>query len=229
MKVGTKSVLFGAHAFWLHPWFVAEAWSRLYGFPWQPWLWVLFFVHDIGYLGKPNMDGEEGEMHPWTGARILYRLQRLWMWRPWSKRHTILSLDVPRGNEIWGNVALYHSRFLAKKYETTPSRLCIADKLALTLTPWWLYLPMAIATGEIREYMKLATERTAAGEPRYAHVHAGQNISEGLAVRIFGDRGVWWLQVQTYMRKWVEEHKDGREDTWTPDMRKAKTESGVWS
>ena len=48
MKVGTKSVLFGAHAFWLHPFFVAVAWTRLYGFPWDPRLWVAFFVHDLG-------------------------------------------------------------------------------------------------------------------------------------------------------------------------------------
>ena len=219
MRVGTKSVLFGAHAFWLHPWFVAEAWSRLYGFPWQPWLWVLFFVHDIGYLGKPNMDGEEGELHPLMGARILWWLEDAIVGQFSDSEHD---------PDSWGNVALYHSRFLAKKAGVTPSRLCIADKLALTLTPWWLYIPMATATGEIHEYMQLATERTAAGEPRYAHVHAGQSISKGLAVRIFGGRGVWWLQVQMYMRKWVEEHKDGREDTWTPYMRKAKTESGVW-
>lgn len=222
MKVGTKSVLFGAHAFWLHPWFVAEAWSRLYGFPWQPWLWVAFFVHDLGYWGKPNMDGEEGEMHPWFGAHVLWTLQTWWERLRYHRPYLCCG-------EQWGFECLYHSRFLAKKDHKQPSRFCIADKLALALTPWWLYLPMAIATGEVREYMKLATERTAAGEPRYAHVHAGQSISEGLAVRIFGDRGVWWLQVQTYMRKWVEEHKDGREDTWTPDMRKANTESGVWS
>ena len=79
MKIGTKSVLFGAHAFYLHPWFVAWAWWKLYGFPWKPWLWVMFFVHDLGYWGKPNMDGPEGEEHPWLGARFLYRLQALWI------------------------------------------------------------------------------------------------------------------------------------------------------
>ena len=53
MKIGTRSVLFGAHAFWLHPWFVAAAWWKLYGFPWDPRLWVAFFLHDLGYFGKP--------------------------------------------------------------------------------------------------------------------------------------------------------------------------------
>ncbi len=40
MNVGTRSILYGAHAFWLHPWFVAWGWWRLYGFPWDPRLWV---------------------------------------------------------------------------------------------------------------------------------------------------------------------------------------------
>ncbi len=31
VKVGTRSLLFGAHQFAIHPWFVAAAWWRLYG------------------------------------------------------------------------------------------------------------------------------------------------------------------------------------------------------
>ncbi|HWY35166.1 MAG TPA: hypothetical protein VNX68_11010, partial [Nitrosopumilaceae archaeon] len=73
MTVGTKSVLFGAHCFFLHPWFVAAAWWKLYGFPWDIRLWIAFFVHDIGYIGKPNMDGEEGERHVLFGADLMYR------------------------------------------------------------------------------------------------------------------------------------------------------------
>ena len=33
MKIGTKSVLAEALCFFLHPWFVALAWRKLYGFP----------------------------------------------------------------------------------------------------------------------------------------------------------------------------------------------------
>jgi hypothetical protein len=33
MKIGTKNVLAGAHSFFLHTWFVALAWWKLYGFP----------------------------------------------------------------------------------------------------------------------------------------------------------------------------------------------------
>ena len=71
MRVGTKSVLYGAHAFYLHGFFVARAWWILYGFPWDVRLWIAFFIHDLGYLGKPNMDGEEGECHPFWAARVI--------------------------------------------------------------------------------------------------------------------------------------------------------------
>ena len=97
MTVGTKSVLYGAHCFFLHPWFVAAAWWKLYGFPWDPRLWVAFFVHDLGYLGKPNMDGPEGERHVELGAQIM----------------SVFGLE-------WANFSLYHSRFIAKRDKQKP-------------------------------------------------------------------------------------------------------------
>jgi hypothetical protein len=138
LKIGTKSVLFGAHCFFLHPWFVALAWWKLYGFPWNPRLWVAFFVHDIGYLGKPNMDGEEGELHPYTGARIMR------------------FLFDSRYSSQWHDFCLFHSRYLAKRLGGIPSRLCFADKLSFCYTPRWLYLPMVTLTGEVNEYLKNA-------------------------------------------------------------------------
>jgi hypothetical protein len=133
MKVGTKSVLFGAHCFFIHPWFVFAAWWKLYGFPFDPRLWVAFFVHDLGYLGKPNMDGPEGERHVEFGAKIM----RIF------------------GQE-WADFSMYHSRYYAKKNKAQPSKLCFADKLSFALTPRWLYLPMTTASGEIKEYLKNA-------------------------------------------------------------------------
>lgn len=133
MKVGTKSILFGAHAFWLHPWFVALAWWKLYGFPWDPRLWVAFFVHDLGYVGSPNMDGYQGERHPYFGARIMKVFGTYWYLFTWR-----------------------HSRFLCRQAKVKPSKLCWADKYAFVLTPWWLYIPMTRATGEIREYKIVA-------------------------------------------------------------------------
>ncbi len=129
MKIGTKSILYGVHAFWLHPWFVALAWWKLFGFPWDPRLWVAFFVHDFGYWGKSNMDGPEGESHVCLGANIMHKFGTDWWW-----------------------LCLSHSRFWAKNNNVRVSSLCVADKWAMIITPTWLYLLMARATGEIREY-----------------------------------------------------------------------------
>jgi hypothetical protein len=142
MKIGTKSVLFGAHCFFIHPWFVAYGWYKLYGFPLDPRLWIAFFVHDLGYIGKSNMDGEEGELHPYWGACIMGAL--------FGKK--------------WFDFTLYHSRFLAKKNGAQYSKLCVADKMSFQLTPVWLYLPMVKLTGEIKEYM---SHELASGKYQY--------------------------------------------------------------
>lgn len=141
MKIGTKSVLFGAHCFFLHPFFVFAAWWKLYGFPYDPRLWVAFIVHDLGYIGKPNMDGDEGEEHPYWGAMLMGTL--------FGKK--------------WFDFTLYHSRFLAKRNGAQYSRLCVADKYAFNLQWRWLYLLMVNATGEISEYMQLSDKMIKTG------------------------------------------------------------------
>jgi len=130
MKIGTKSLLFGAHQFLIHPFFVALAWWRLYGFPWDPRLWIAFFVHDLGYFGSPNMDGEAGKEHPILGAHIMSLLF----------------------GQRWLSFCLLHSRYYANMCCCAPSRLCYADKLAICIEPAWLYLPRAWLTGELAEY-----------------------------------------------------------------------------
>ena len=50
MRIGTKSVLYGAHCAVVHPWFLAAAWWKLYGFPWDIRLWCAFWLHDVGYF-----------------------------------------------------------------------------------------------------------------------------------------------------------------------------------
>lgn len=202
MKIGTKSILFGAHAFYLHWLFVAVAWWKLYGFPWDPRLWVAFFVHDLGYFGKPNMDGAEGERHVEWGARIMWKL-----------------FDWPGRKQFWHDFCLYHSRFYAKRDGKSFSRLCVADKLSIVLTPAWIYIPMTRLSGEIHEYMKLADARTKAGEPKYASMNIYSD-----------DVKQWYANIQEYLQRWVEEHKDGREDTWTPSMgaKVARDATGVW-
>lgn len=198
MKVGTKSVLFGAHQFLLHPWFVAWGWWTLYGFPFDPRLWVAFFVHDLGYLGKPNMDGAEGETHPWLGGDIMRVFGTEWYW-----------------------FSVLHSRYFAKSLNRQPSRLCMADKMAIALTPSWLYLPMVRATGEIQEYMAHAKHRIV-GNAQVSAAEERQLLSASQAE--------WHAGVQSYCRRWALAHRDGETDTWTSDARNRATlnDQGVW-
>jgi hypothetical protein len=198
LKLGTRSVLYGAHCFLFHWFFVAKAWHQLYG--WRavrdryvgmvslkdPRLWLAFLVHDIGYIGKPKMDDAEGETHPVAGSLILQKLFGM----------------------NWGLFSLLHSRYYAKTLQFQPSLLCVADKLALALTPAWLYLPLVRATGEIEEYMRMDLQRRAMGENRREITYADE-------ARIREREEKWFADVQKYMREWVEAHKDGSEDTWT--------------
>jgi hypothetical protein len=123
--MGTKSLLFGYHAFWWHPWWVALAWWRLYGFPWDVRLWLAFIVHDWGYWGLDNMDSVSGKNHPYFGGRIM-----AWFG---MREFTIC-----------------HSRFIAQCEGLPISRLCVADKMAFCIQPF--VMVMTRLSGEIKEY-----------------------------------------------------------------------------
>lgn len=196
MKVGTKSVLFGVHCFFIHPFFVAAAWRRLYGFPRDPRLWVAFLLHDIGYLGKPNMDSIEGERHVLLGGLIMG-----WLF-----------------GRTWREFTLCHSRHWAKRLGKPYSKLCVADKLAFVLTPMWMYLPMARASGELAEYMRVASARQPGGK------------FSNFEMRLLKCRNpeVWLEGLKSYTRRWIEKHRDGRADQWTV-ARSAEPEREVCS
>jgi hypothetical protein len=134
MKMGTKSILFGIHQFAIHPIMLFFAWWTLYGFPFDPRLWVAFVVHDWGYWGKAEMDSPDGETHPVLGAKIMQ-----WLFGP-----------------AWGNFTLLHSRFYSKRLGVDFSQLCVCDKLASLITPIPIYVLLARLTGEM-EYYKSGT------------------------------------------------------------------------
>jgi len=173
MNVGTKSILFGDHQFLIHPLFVARAWWRLFGFPRDPRLWVCFFVHDLGYWGKPNMDGEEGSTHPELGAQIAH-----WLFDLVKRPEFSCPGDEPL---FWHDFCLYHSRFFAKRDGHPVSRLALADKLALVMTPCWLFLFLARLCGSLPEYVALSREK---GEAT-------------------GNLGEWHKKLQEGMREWA--------------------------
>jgi hypothetical protein len=204
VKVGTKSVLFGAHCFFLHPWFVAAAWTKLYGFPWDLRLWVAFFVHDLGYVGKVAMDDEEGETHPVLGAKIMSVFDPPYLLRVIGKSGW--------RDARWHDFCLLHSRYYAKRLGRPFSRLCVADKLSFALTPRWLYLPMVHWSGEIHEYLQRAKNAdTTQGHWKAADYTANVEL--------------WHAELCIYMRAWVAAHKAGAADTWTNAARHSKPDS----
>ena len=197
MKVGTKSVIFGVHCFLIHPWFVAMAWWRLYGFPWDPRLWVAFFVHDLGYWGKPNMDGPEGEMHPALGGRIMHFLfdrrrkscklcnGEGYNWE-FTGDECFDAVECENCNK-WGNFTVFHSRYYAKKYHYPVSKLCAADKLAFCFEPYWFYMLRANASGEIWEYLNV---------PYFRDVVVPQYPVEL-------SKKIWFKTVRNHFLRWV--------------------------
>ena len=211
MKVGTKSILFGAHCFFIHPWVLAIAWQKLYGFPYDPRLWVAFFVHDLGYFGKSNMDGEEGERHPEFGARIMGRLfdgeppnekpqfSERFNWDIWQIikgfKHPI---NKRRG--FWYRFVYYHSRFLCKRDGRHYTPLCVADKLAIAIEPSWMYLPRAWLSGELHEYMK---------ESQQKHQDVVMSASDVSTPK------KWHKEVKAYCKRWAYEHRNGKIDSKT--------------
>lgn len=224
IPIGTKSVLYGAHCFLLHPLFVAIAWIRLFGFPFDPRIWLAFFVHDLGYWGKPNMDGPEGETHVELGAKIMHIFdgwQRIEETEIYPTKYDIerrrnegwiaisqspISIHYRRWvrKTYWRDFSMYHSRYYAKKNNAKPSKLCFADKLSFCTTPRWLYLPMVTATGEINEYLKMA------------------QLSETQHWKPVQGKIKWHNQLRRYMLRWTAEHVDGKEDKWTSNNRHQK-------
>ena len=134
MKTGTKSLLWGVHQIVIHPITVFLAWRKLYGWPnWKEMVCIV--IHDWGYWGKAHMNDEAGEKHP-----------------EWAAEFALRFLDVVDPPCPFWNLCIFHSRHYARNYNTKPSKLCFADKLALMYDPWWLYIPRALASGELAEY-----------------------------------------------------------------------------
>ena len=176
MTVGTRSVLFGVHNIFVHPLLVGIAWWKLFGPPLDPRLWIAFLVHDIGYIGKCSVEGPIGETHVELGARIMQALF----------------------GKSWGDFCRGHSRYYARSRGLRISRLCVADKLAFVLTPAWLYLPLARASGELAEYMERSKER-----------QAGAYLTPAESARLECNNPSEWLKgLQSYTYRWVLENRD---------------------
>src|SRR5260370_11589477 len=74
------------------------------------------------------------------------------------------------------------------------------------MTPGWLYLPMARATGELAEYMAKSRDRQA-GCAVFTETERIQLES--------ADPTLWLEGLPSYTKRWGEEHQTGGADTWT--------------
>ena len=100
---------------------------------------------------------------------------------------------------------LYPLPFTALGKARRQKVLCLADKLAFVLTPAWLYLPMARMSGELEEYMRVASGRQLCG----SITDFEQSLLNSRNSR------VWLEGLKIYTRRWVEQHRNGIRDRWT--------------
>ena len=152
VKVGTKSLLFGVHQFIWHPISIWLAWRKCYR-RWPRWYeWVAIVCHDLGYWGKPNMDGDEGKTHPERGAeiagKVASRIAKCLGYGDWSNQ---------LGYEVY-ELSLCHSTHYAQKIGKPVSKLYLPDKVSILYDPCWWYLLRSRASGEVWEYIQNAPE-----------------------------------------------------------------------
>jgi hypothetical protein len=82
----------------------------------------------------------------------------------------------------------------------------VADKLAFVLTPGWLYLPLARASGELREYIDRSKDRQA-GSEYFTPTEWSQVNSQ--------DPREWLKGLQSFTYRWVLKNRFADE----PDLR----------
>ena len=178
MKIGTKSYLFGAHQFIIHPLFVAYAWYRLFGIPRDIRIWMSFFFHDIGYIGKSNINGTDGVFHPYCGARIMYHLF----------------------GEKWYEFCLFHSRQICFQINKPISKLCIADKFSIVIEPWWIYLPRVFLTGEIYEYLL--------HDYPHLNNYSQSKSKISNFIEMFKISYIWFYDLKKKLLRWIDDNNE---------------------
>lgn len=129
IPVGTLSLLIGAH--WPpHIAMVILAWRWLYG-TWPTWREAIAIcLHDVGYWGCEQMDGEDGTRHPELGARIARRLL----------------------GEGYDDLIRGHSKGYADIVGLPLSRMYGPDKLSHAFEAAWCYTLRTRLTGELQQY-----------------------------------------------------------------------------
>lgn len=121
--------------------------------------------------------------------------KRMWNWVPVSWRCSLVRLGGNFADGIQGITRVRGGLRI--------SRLCVADKLAFVLTPAWLYLPMARASGELAEYMERSKERQAGSE----------YFTPAESARLESSNPREWLKgLQSNTYRWVLKNRDADDD-----------------
>lgn len=119
----------------IHPYYTLKGWIKLYGWPdWKEAICII--IHDWGYWGCSDMDGKDGEKHPFWAGGFAYK---------W--------LDENYKYMNYRNLCFFHSSTVAEGLRFYPSRLCWADKYGMVLMPTWMWVLLGRLSGEITEYM----------------------------------------------------------------------------
>lgn len=149
MTVGTKSLLFGVHAIWFHPFVVARAWKLVHKR--RPTIneWICIITHDWGYFGCENCDGEQGKRHPERGAAIAQKL--VYYWRRICGDSWVVAYYVSIEAKY---LTLYHSSSYAREHGAKPSALFLPDKCSILFEPSAWYLFRAKLSKEVYEYIE---------------------------------------------------------------------------
>lgn len=138
MNVGTKSVLWGVHAFWFHPIVVAIAFWKVHRRIPAWWEMVAIITHDSAYWGCADMDGPEGINHPRGGAALAARICG------WFSHERAFDSYF---------FSLYHSSNFARLHGAKTSDLYLPDKVSILVEPRWFYLLRARLSGELDEFV----------------------------------------------------------------------------
>lgn len=184
IPVGVKSYLWGVHQFILHPILVAIAWIKLYGWPWQWQIWLSFIIHDVGYLLQrcQDMDGQSGKLHPYSGAKIMLKLQ----------------------GPYWHDFVLFHSRTIAKRWSAAPSKLAYADKYAICMYPRWIYVLLGSLSGEITEYVSNGLQAQSPYFNRLRFYYVEIYKKESTIRNLYTMRYIWISCLQDYMQDYIQ-------------------------
>ena len=131
MRVGTKTILFGLHSFWLHPMVVWYSYFKIYGSLSFKMAAAIFF-HDLGYWRCKSLKHGDGYSHPSKSAELFSKFFK---------------------NDYHQYYQIYHHSRRYPSGNTEVSCLGIADKLSFFYYPKWLVLFLGTLSGELKEYL----------------------------------------------------------------------------